>query len=196
MTRRRGHWAAALAASGLLMLVLSPAGIAAPRPTANLTVTDGSGNPLPARPAVRPATLMIVTVRGFAVAGPVTMRLARDPGPASTQHADQRGVVRVTYRVPAGLHNGPYLLTFTGRSPAGPAPTPHGTVTVAMPNIGLLPFTVNRRAPRPTTHEPSGHGGSSSDHGPLANTGLDFVALAILGALLVIGGVVLARRPN
>lgn len=135
-----------------------------------------TGAALPAQPQLEPGEGVEVTASGFDPGVLVDLRLGRRSGiglPAtvlsSSVLADERGEVRLLYRVPVDLPRGAYSLTFLGvaggegrsgsdAQGAAPAPAaPQSTsddqagsavgggavLVVDVPAIAVLPFTVD-----------------------------------------------------
>ncbi len=189
----------------LALFLAVPAMAATSGSSGNITVLDTHGHRVPRNSQLRTGQRLDVAVTGFQHRTRVLVQVLRGTSPAQVRgthvQADWRGRVSILWTVPAGLAPGTHLLAFTG---APPPTRVHGTgiVQVSVPNIGLFPFTI------PPRHGGSGSGSgvdgigigggglgvdsesiAGSGTGSLAYTGVNVVAIILVGCSLLLAGV-------
>jgi hypothetical protein len=159
------------------------------------TVEASTGHHLPANPMLHAGERVLITVRGFAPAAPVTVGLVGVQllGPVV---AGSAGAVVYPYVVPTSIGSGQHALAFSG-APAPTSAAPPGNVDVTVPLTTQWPF---RTAARPTGRPPgasSSHAiagaGSGRSHGRTAFSGVDVLGLVVAGVVALLGGLVLVR---
>ncbi|MDT4923752.1 MAG: hypothetical protein QOG01_1465 [Pseudonocardiales bacterium] len=158
-------------------------------------VEASTGHHLPANPMLQAGERVLVTVRGFAPAAPVTVGLVgvRLLGAVV---AGSAGAVVYPYAVPRSIGPGQHALVFSGAA-APTAAAPPGNVEVTVPLTTQWPF---RTSGRPT-RRPSGASSSGGvagvahgrGHGPTAFTGVDVLGPVAAGVVALLGGLVLVR---
>lgn len=186
-------------------IVLAAVGVVVPRPAAasvptrtdNVIATDARGRVLADNPALQAGDHVVVTVSGFASRERVEVRSDRL---SILEFAGSDGVVRVPLTITGSSAIGQHFVAVVERTPSlsDSSTTYKGSMVVAIPRIGVMPYRVVARSvteppqdgrtgrsdgPHATTDVPTS-GGSTS----LARTGRDLVVALLEGALAISAG--------
>lgn len=219
---RRLRLVAAIVA-GLILATIAVSAAVQPTalPTTNVTAYDSHGHRLPTDPDVVAGETVVVVATGF---HPLELVRVNRPGLRPiVLLADLHGAVRLVYRVPRGLGNGDYSISFVAvTAPAHPQTTPPQPTTggatdtqyvgANIPRFAVLPFRIGDPG-QSTSASVSGtsisHSGAGGGQGGVAvsattitaggpaYTGADLLEPLIVGVVGVAAGAVItvvARR--
>jgi hypothetical protein len=185
-------WRAVAPLVAALLIVPAAAWAAAdsaPKPAADVVISDAHGHNLGNSPTLRPDELLEVKVKGFAARAIVTVRLVGRVT-STTTRANAAGMLSIAYVAPTVL--GRYRLAVTGRAPdTGGHP---GNLVVRVPRVAIIGFRVAR----------GGHGvggkqgqhGSNGGGGTPSATGVDVLEVLAAGLLAIVAGFALLRLPK
>ena len=206
MSRLRAGWWAFAVVSVLLGLCFAPASAVVVQ-TVNVVARDPHGVVLPDDPLLQPGERVSLTITGFGPQAHVTVRLGTSP--LGSFIADSSGRVQFTFVVPANFPAGQYVVAAVGSALIHPyTPTPvsgQGTIDpqlfeAEVPTLGLFPFHIGpvhqssspTRPPTSPTHPSTPHSsGSPGNAGGLGHTGVDVALLLFIGAVGLIGGLLI-----